>query len=68
MECSEIVTEFTSVAADKLFSNDDLSRTRSNGIKLRCRQVELDYTKFVFTNNVVREWNKLPLPWCRVTR
>ncbi len=45
--------------ASKLFSVGDTSRTRSNGVKLRCKQVQLDSTKF-FTNDVVREWNKLP--------
>ncbi len=50
---------FTNVDASKLFSVDDTSRTRSNGVKLRCKQVQLDTTKFFFTNDVVREWNKL---------
>ena len=44
----------------KLFSIDDASRTRSNGAKLRCKQAQLDSTKFFFPNDVVREWNKLP--------
>ncbi len=48
------------VEANKLFKIDNLSRTRSNGKKLRCRQIELDCTKFVFINDVVREWNKVP--------
>ncbi len=43
-----------------MFSVDDTSRTRSNGVKLICKQVQLDSTKFFFTNNVVREWNKPP--------
>ncbi len=46
--------------ASKLFSVDDTSQTRSNGVKLRCKQVQLDSTKLFFTNDVVREWNKLP--------
>ena len=29
-------------------------------MKLRYRQVQLNCTKFYFTNDVVREWNKLP--------
>jgi len=33
---------------------------RSNGVKLRRRQIQLDCTKFYFTNDVVREWNKFP--------
>ncbi len=56
----KILKGFTNVDAKKLFSIDDLSGTRSNGIKLRCRQIEIDCTKFFFTNDVVREWNKLP--------
>ncbi len=46
--------------ASKLSSVDDTSLTRSNGVKLRCKQVQLDSTKFLFTNDVVRQWNKLP--------
>ncbi len=46
--------------AGKMFSTDNTPRTMSNGVKLRCKQVQLDCTKFFFTNNVVREWNKLP--------
>ncbi len=59
-ECFKMLKEFTNVNANKLFSIDELSRMRSNGIKLRCRQTELNCTKFFFTNDVVREWNKLP--------
>ncbi len=36
------------------------SRTRINGKKIRYRQIELDCTKFFLTNDVVKEWNKLP--------
>ncbi len=43
-----------------MFSIDNTPRTRSNGVKLRCKKVQLDCTKFFFTNDVVREWNKLP--------
>ncbi len=53
------------VDANKLFSADELSRRTSNGIKARCRQIELDCTIFFFfffffTNDVVKEWNKIP--------
>ncbi len=60
MECFKILKGFTNVDASKLFSVDDKSRTRSNGVKLRWKQVQLDNTKFFFTNDVVGEWNKLP--------
>ncbi len=43
-----------------LFLIDDSSRMRSNGVKLRCKQLHLNCTKFFYTNDVVREWNKLP--------
>ncbi len=43
-----------------MFSIDNTSRTRTNEIKLRCKQVQLDCTKFFFSNEVVREWIKLP--------
>ncbi len=36
------------------------TQTRNNSMKLKCRQVNSDCTKFFFTNIVVREWNKLP--------
>ncbi len=46
--------------ANKMFLIDNTPRTRSNGVKLRCKPVQLDCTKFFFTNEEVREWNKLP--------
>ncbi len=60
IECFKILKGFTDVDANKLFSIDNTSRTRNNGIKLRCKQVQLDCTIFSFTNDVLREWNKLP--------
>ncbi len=61
IECFKILKGFTNVVdANKLFSVHCLSRTRSNGIELRCKQIKLDSTKFFFTNDVVREWNKFP--------
>ncbi len=56
IECFKILKGFTNVDASKLFSIDDTSRTMSNGVKFRCKQVQLDSTKF-FTNE---EWNTLP--------
>ncbi len=61
IECFKILLGFTNVDASKLFLDDGSSRTRSNGVKLRRQQVQLDSTKFFFTNDEVREWNKLPL-------
>ncbi len=31
----------------------------NNEAKLKCKKVQLDCTKYSFTNDVVREWNKL---------
>ncbi len=60
MGCFKILEGFTNVDANKLFSINDLSRTRSNGIKSRYNQTELDCTKSFLTNDAVREWNELP--------
>ncbi len=60
IECFEIRKGFTNVDGSKLLSLDDTSRTRSNGVNLRYKQVQIDNTKFFFTNDVVREWNKFP--------
>ncbi len=60
IECFKILIEFTNVDTNKLFSIDNLLRTRSKGIRLTCRQIGLNCTKFFFTSDVVREWNKLP--------
>ncbi len=48
------------VDRSKLFMIDNSLQTRNNGIKLKCRLVNSDCTKFFFTNVVVGEWNKLP--------
>ncbi len=57
-EYFKILNDFTNVDRLKLFLIDDTLRTRNNGIKLKCRKVNSDCTKFFFTNVVVREWNK----------
>ncbi len=58
--CFKILKAFTNVDASKMFLIDNTPRTRNNGLKLRCKQVLLDCTKFFFTNDLVRKWNKLP--------
>ncbi len=60
IECFKILNGFTNIDRSKLFMIDGTLRTRNNGIKLKCRQVNSDCTKFFFTNVVVQEWNKLP--------
>ncbi len=57
---AKILKGFTNVDANRLFVIDDSSRTRSKGVKLRCKQLHLDRTKFFFTNDIVREWSKFP--------
>ncbi len=60
IQCLKILKGFAGVDASRLFLIDDSSRTRINGVKLRCKQLHLDCTKFFFTSDIVREWNKLP--------
>ncbi len=60
IEYFKVLKGFTNVDSNKQVSIDELSRTRSKGIKLRYRKIELDNTKLFFTNDIVRKWNKLP--------
>ncbi len=60
IDCFKILKGFANVDSRKVFSIDKTSRTRINGVKIRCKQIQLDCTKFFFNNDVVREWNKLP--------
>ncbi len=62
IECFKILKGFTNGDANKMFSIDNESRTRSKGAKLRYKQSQLYCTKIFFPNDVVREWNKLPPP------
>ncbi len=68
IECFKILKGFTNVDASKLFSVGDTSRSRGNSVKLRCKQVQLESTKFFFTNDVAREWNSFHLQWYSVIR
>ena len=60
IECLKILKEFTKAAFDELFLIDNTTRTRGNGHKLRGSQVRTDCMKYFFTNDIVKEWNKLP--------
>ncbi len=60
VECFKILKEFTNTDTSKMFLIDKTSRTRSNGVKPRCKQVHLDCIKFFFNNDMVWKWNKLP--------
>ncbi len=51
---------FSNVDTGKIFSIGNTSRIRTTGVKLICRQVQLDCTNFFFTNDMVRGWNELP--------
>ncbi len=59
IECFKLLNGFTSVDATKLFMMDDSLRMRSNGAKLKCKQVHSDCAKYFFTNAVVRDMNRL---------
>ncbi len=54
IECFKILKGFTNVDANRLFLIDDSSRTRRNGVNLRCKQLHLDCTKFFFIKDVVQ--------------
>ena len=60
LESFKILKEFTNVDEYILFSIGDLLRTRSNKVKNRSRQIQLDFIKLFLTNDVVRELNSLP--------
>ncbi len=51
------VLKFKNADASKMYLIDNTPRARSNGVKLRCKQVQLDCTKFFFIKDLVREWN-----------
>lgn len=42
------------VGASKLFSINNSSWTRNEGVKPWCQQVQLNYTKYFITNDMVR--------------
>ncbi len=48
------------VEASKMLLIDNTSQRRTNGVKLTYKQVQLDSKNLFFTNDVVREWSKLP--------
>ncbi len=51
-------TNMDSLLSLNVEASDMLAKT--DGVKSRCREVQLDGTKFFFSNDVVREQNKLP--------
>ncbi len=51
IESFKILNGFTNVDPTKVFKMNDSTQTRTNGAKLKCRQVHSDCTEF-FTNAV----------------
>ncbi len=60
IEYFKIINGFTNVDPTNLFEMDDSTQTRHDGVKLKYKQVHADCTKFLFTNAVVRDRNKIP--------
>lgn len=54
-----VVKEFMNVERTKLFSFHPTFRTRSSDTKPKCGRTQLDSAKYFFTNDVVKEWNKI---------
>ncbi len=64
----KILKGFTSVDAGKLFSIDNSSRSMSNDVKLKCKEIQLDSTKFSVLMTSLGNGINFHLQWCSVTQ
>ncbi len=60
IECFKILKGFNNVDASNLLSLAPHLPTRGNSLKLKGQRVNLDSTKYFFTNDIVDKWNSLP--------
>ena len=60
IECFKILKGFSDTEKEDLFTFAPKLPTRGNGLKLRGQRVNLDSTKYFFTNDIVDKWNILP--------
>ena len=60
IECFKILKGFNNIMPEALFTLAPELPTRGNSLKLRGHRVNLDITKYFFTNDIVDKWNSLP--------
>ena len=60
IECFKMLNGFSIIETENLFTMAPDLPTRGNGRKLRGHRVNLDSTKYFFTNDIVDKWNSLP--------
>ena len=60
IECFKIIKGFTNIEVGNIFTFAPKLPTRGHELKLRGHRVNLDITKYFFTNDIVDKWNSLP--------
>ena len=60
IECFKILRGFTNMEIEGILTIAPELPTRGNGLKLRGHRVNLDVTKYFYTNDIVDKWNSLP--------
>ncbi len=63
IENFKILHSFTKVDANKLFSIDNSSRTKDNGEKLKCKQVQVDSRSSLLDNSEHSTKELVPSSW-----
>ena len=61
IQCFKIVKGFDNVNMDNFFTFAPEMPTRGHSLKLSGHRVNLDATKFFFTNDIIDAWNRLPI-------
>lgn len=60
IECFKIIKGFNNINPSNLFTFNQKTATRGNSLKLSGSTVNLNITKYFFTNDVIDNWNSLP--------